>query len=201
MDASEQSSELDKYKTTLNFDDLTPNSSLGLMSSRRTPSPSAEHQRKHRRHSNNAQTAEQELFVRNLQGPATEKSNLKLEELFSSKQPAPTTVRESRWQRGSTNNQGAANQESFLSNMQDLIAQQSQTTQELHRIEQDQNLSKKDRQIAIKSVRSLSRTITDLLGREKQKLTEHIMEASQPATSPPFNHRHQQRQQQDVTSS
>jgi len=32
---SSQSSEIDKYKTTLNFDDLTPNSSLGLLSSQR----------------------------------------------------------------------------------------------------------------------------------------------------------------------
>lgn len=31
--SSEASSKIDKYKTTLNFDDLTPNSSLGLMSS------------------------------------------------------------------------------------------------------------------------------------------------------------------------
>ncbi len=30
---SNQSSEIDKYKTTLNFDELSPNSSLGILSS------------------------------------------------------------------------------------------------------------------------------------------------------------------------
>ena len=102
---SDQSSELDKYKTTLNFDDLTPNSSLGLMSSNRQRTPSPDRYKKHQQ--------DQQLFVRNLmRPPATD--NLKLEELASSKPTA--SARESRWQRNSANNE-----ESYISNLQELI--------------------------------------------------------------------------------
>ena len=84
-----------------------------------------------------------------------EKQNLKLEELAES--------RPSRWQ-----------QDSFVSNLQDLSQKQAQTDMEIYRIEQNPKLGKKDKELAIKSVRSLSRTINDLLGREKQKMSEHL---------------------------
>lgn len=100
----------------------------------------------------------------------TEKSNLKIEELAESK---PT--RDSRWQRLPDIQSNDGSSISYISNnLQDLIQHQAQTNLEITKITENKNLSKKDRQIAIKSVRSLSRTIDDLLNQQKSKLSEQI---------------------------
>jgi hypothetical protein len=132
--ASESSSDVEKYKTTLNFDDLTPNSSLGLLSSHNKSKP--------------------QMYCK-----PTDKSNLKIEELG----------RDSKWQQAQS-----INDSSFLSGVQDLISQKTNTDREIERINGNKYLSKKDRQIAIKSVRSLSRTIDDLLHREKSKIGSQL---------------------------
>jgi hypothetical protein len=55
--------------------------------------------------------------------------------------------------------------------MQDLISEQEQAKQEMLKISQNKSLSKHDKVSALNSVRSLSKTIEDLLGREKMKIS------------------------------
>lgn len=43
---------------------------------------------------------------------------------------------------------------------------------EIEKIEMNKSLTRKDRQLAIKSVRGLSRTIEGLIDREKEKISE-----------------------------
>ena len=58
--------------------------------------------------------------------------------------------------------------------MQDLISEQEQAKQEMMKISQNKSLSKHDKAQALNSVRSLSKTIEDLLSREKMKISGMI---------------------------
>lgn len=85
-DHSDQSSEIDKYKTTLNFDELSQNSSLGILSSQ-------EQSNKIDDRRNTGQNLALKNLMESLLTPSKLRSkNLKLEELAASKQ-----TRESRW--------------------------------------------------------------------------------------------------------
>jgi hypothetical protein len=85
-DRSDQSSEIDKYKTTLNFDELSQNSSLGILSSQEQSSKLDDRR-------NTGQNLVLKNLMESLLTPSKLRSkNLKLEELAASKQ-----TRESRW--------------------------------------------------------------------------------------------------------
>lgn len=63
--------------------------------------------------------------------------------------------------------------EDEFSSMQGLITEKERLNQEQQKIRENKFLKMVDRTNAIKSVRSLSRTIDDLINKEKEKISEH----------------------------
>jgi hypothetical protein len=63
--------------------------------------------------------------------------------------------------------------ESYFTSMQGLMAEKERLNQEQQKIRENKFLKMVDRSNAIKSVRSLSRTIDELLSKEKDKISEH----------------------------
>ena len=61
----------------------------------------------------------------------------------------------------------------YYQSMQGLMAEKERLNQEQQKIRENKFLKMVDRSNAIKSVRSLSRTIDDLLSKEKEKISEH----------------------------
>ena len=57
--------------------------------------------------------------------------------------------------------------------MQGLMAEKERLNQEQEKIRENKFLKMVDRSNAIKSVRSLSKTIDDLINKEKEKISEH----------------------------
>lgn len=95
--------------------------------------------------------------------------NLKLEELAVSRQ-----TRESRWLKQGSEDVVSSKFDSScfdLSKMQDLISEQEQAKLEMLKISQNKSLSNHCKVQALNSVRSLSKTIEDLLNREKMKIS------------------------------
>lgn len=63
--------------------------------------------------------------------------------------------------------------ESYYKSMQELMSEKEKLNQRQDEIRKNKFLKLVDRNNAIKSVRSLSRTIDDLIQKEKQKIDEH----------------------------
>lgn len=67
----------------------------------------------------------------------------------------------------------AAEEEEVFESMQSLIAEKERLNVEQQKIRENKFLKMVDRTNAIKSVRSLSRTIDELISKEKEKISEH----------------------------
>ena len=63
--------------------------------------------------------------------------------------------------------------DSNFDNMQGLMTEKERLNQEQDKIKKNKFLKMVDRNNAIKSVRSLSRTIDDLINKEKEKISDH----------------------------
>ena len=58
--------------------------------------------------------------------------------------------------------------------LQGLMGEKARADQEIHRINRNKDLTVADRNKAIASVKSLTRTINGLIDREKDKISEHF---------------------------
>lgn len=63
--------------------------------------------------------------------------------------------------------------EEYYKSMQSLMTEKERLNQEQQKIRENKFLKMVDRNNAIKSVRSLSKTIDDLINKEKEKISEH----------------------------
>ena len=57
--------------------------------------------------------------------------------------------------------------------LQGLMSEKERANQEIDKIEKNKSLTVTDKQRAINSVKSLTRTIDGLIDREKEKISEH----------------------------
>lgn len=69
--------------------------------------------------------------------------------------------------------------ELYIESIRGLIREQCKVDEEVRRIKENKNLTFVDKCDAVKSVRSLSKTIEGLIGKEKEKLTEYYYQESQ----------------------
>lgn len=111
-------------------------------------------------------------------------ANLKIEELSNSnisiKDEIKPKAREPRWQPDqptkseySLSSQSIIPEENFQS-LQGLMSEKERANQEIEKIKRNKSLTPLDKQRAIRSVNSLTRTIDDLIFREKDKISEHL---------------------------
>ena len=113
--------------------------------------------------------------------PAKEDANLKIEELSNSKlsfrDEPQIKARESRWDQSrsaySITSQSIIPEENFQS-LQGLMSEKERAHQEIEKIKRNKSLTPLDKQKAIRSVKSLTRTIDDLIYREKDKISDHF---------------------------
>jgi hypothetical protein len=61
-----------------------------------------------------------------------------------------------------------------LDKIQELMSEKERVKYEIERIYNNKSLTRQDKALAVKSVRSLSKTIEGLIGREKEKLSDHF---------------------------
>lgn len=104
--------------------------------------------------------------------------NLKIEELSNDSfhNQNQLRTRESRWNQDAAKSVYSTNsvipEENFQS-LQGLMSEKERANQEIEKIKRNKSLTPTDKQRAIKSVKSLTRTIDDLIFREKDKISEH----------------------------
>lgn len=58
--------------------------------------------------------------------------------------------------------------------MQSLLTEKERVKADLHRINQNKSLTRKDRNLAVKSINNLGKTIDDLIGKEKTRLNDNF---------------------------
>jgi hypothetical protein len=102
-----------------------------------------------------------------------DQSNLKIEELASQRDPRwkPKPYPISPSQDGVLSDRSSALN---LDKMQELLAEKERVKLEIERIEGNKSLTRQDKVLAVKSVRSLSKTIEGLIGREKEKISDRF---------------------------
>lgn len=126
---SRQSSEIDKYKTTLNFDEISGDS-LGILSSEPGSCRKLQHEMFFENHNAAIKNLMHSLLTPN------KEQNLKIEELAGHKKPAP---RASRW------NETVSSRSSVLDKMQDLMTEKERVRVEIEKIELNKSLTRQDR--------------------------------------------------------